>query len=177
MLPFLVCSQLEDRVIERSAPALKLRALPSVRLSTRESGISSPTFSPLLKKHCFLLRQSPPISLCAQMFCSFITILFQIVLINTANLPEYLNTDTFYYNYGGKCCCLCRNKILNLFQTTGNPETQFKRFPECFNRQRQSPIDINEPIQLDPDAIIILSESWYTPRRKEILLNTGHKRN
>lgn len=59
---------------------------------------------------------------------------------------------------------------------TGTPMTQFKRFPECFNNNQQSPIDITGSIKSDSDAKLILSDSWWTPRSKEILLNTGHKR-
>ena len=63
-----------------------------------------------------------------------------------------------------------------MFLTLGTPRTQFDRFPACLTGRRQSPIDINEPIQLDPSAKITLSDSWKIPMRKLILLNTGHKR-
>ena len=73
-------------------------------------------------------------------------------------VPPFLNTETSIYSFGGTA------------------QTQFSRFAMCKNGRIQSPININEPISLDLDSKLTISNSWKIAPKEVILVNSGHKR-
>lgn len=56
-----------------------------------------------------------------------------------------------------------------------SPETQFEGWPTCRHGQRQSPIDISEPL-IKTDLKLEYSRNYHEPLSKVGLNNNGHYR-